>query len=63
MKEKLTGFTTKVEDAHYYVSVGYDIQRVGEIQMTELIKAAEEEMYREKNRFYQRTGNNRRRCR
>ena len=59
LKENLTDFTKKVEEANYYVSVGYDIQRVGEIQMTELIKAAEEEMYREKSEYYQRTGNNR----
>ena len=59
LKENLTDFTKKVEEAYYYVSVGYDIQRVGEIQMTELIKAAEEEMYREKSEYYQRTGNNR----
>ena len=61
--EKLNVFITKAEKAHYYVSVGYDIQRVGEIQMPELIKASEKKMYQEKNEFYQRTENDRRRGR
>lgn len=63
LKEKINAFTTKVEEAHYYVSVGYEIQRVGEIQMTKLINASEEKMYRKKRAFYQKTGNNRRRSR
>ena len=63
LREKLNSFLTKVEEAHYYVSVGYGIQQAGEIQMTELIKAAEKEMYRKKSEFYQRNENDRRKGR
>ena len=59
LKEKIAVFKAKVEAANYYVSVGYDIQQVERIQMTELIKTAEQKMYHEKNDFYQRTGHRR----
>lgn len=63
VREKISAFIAKVEEAGYFVSVGCALQQAGEIQMPELIKAAEEEMYREKNAFYQRSESNRRRGR
>lgn len=59
--EKVGAFVERVENAHYFVSVGSEVQRAGEIDMMQLIRAAEQRMYQEKSAFYQRTGNRRRR--
>ena len=50
--EKLNTFTMLVESENYHVSVGYEIQNVGSIQMSTLIKAAENKMYQAKQEFY-----------
>ena len=52
LTEKLNAFTRIVESEGYHVSVGYEIQSAGSIQMSALIKAAENKMYQAKQEFY-----------
>ena len=52
LTEKLNTFTRIVESEGYHVSVGYEIQSAGSIQMSALIKAAENKMYQAKQEFY-----------
>lgn len=63
LREKVGAFVERVERAQYHVSVGCGIRRAGEIDMMELIKAAEQQMYQEKSAFYQRMEMDRRRRR
>ena len=59
--EKLNTFTELVESENYHVSVGYEIQNAGSIQMSALIKAAEDKMYQAKQAFYSQNPTMRRR--
>ena len=52
LTEKLNAFTRIVESEGYHVSVGYEIQNAGSIQMSALIKVAENKMYQAKQEFY-----------
>ena len=63
LREKVGAFVERVEGAQYNVSVGCGIRRAGEIDILELIKAAEQQMYQEKSAFYQRMEMDMRRCR
>ena len=61
LTEKLNTFTELVESENYHVSVGYEIQNAGSIQMSALIKAAEDKMYQAKQAFYSQNPTKRRR--
>ena len=51
---KLEGFTARVKAEHYHVAIGYEIQSVEELNMTDLIVAAESKMYQDKSEYYRR---------
>ena len=61
LQDRLRQLAARVEAAGYYVSVGYGIQNAKEIDMTALIRNAEERMYQAKTAFYQKTGKRRHR--
>lgn len=49
-----------VEAAGYHVAVGYDFRDMNELEIRELIRRAEENMYRDKSAFYRLAANDRR---
>lgn len=52
LESRLKAFRERVEAEGYYVSVGYRMQPVSELNMDQLVKEAEDRMYAEKRRFY-----------
>lgn len=52
VEAKLKALSEKLERKNYYVSAGYEIRDVQDIEISELVKAAEDKMYRAKQQFY-----------
>lgn len=52
LEEKLEFFTEQVEAEGYHVSVGWALGEAGNIQLSPLVKAAEDNMYQAKQQFY-----------
>lgn len=63
LREKITELIQAVEQESYYISVGYDTMPVSELDMKILIESAEQNMYDEKRRFYEASGNEGKRIR
>lgn len=53
LTQKVDNFTRKVEENQYFVAIGCVTQKVGQINMDELVKSTEEKMYSMKTSFYQ----------
>lgn len=52
LRNRVNAFIQTVEQEGHQISVGCAVQKVGVLTMSDLIKAAEDEMYLEKQRFY-----------
>lgn len=52
LRNRVNAFIQTVEKETYRISVGCAVQKIGTLSMSDLIKAAEDEMYLEKQRFY-----------
>ena len=63
LERKLGQFVRRVQDAGYAVSVGWERQTAGAIDMSGLIRSAEQNMYADKQRFYSQPGRERRKRR
>lgn len=60
-RERIRGIIRKVGEAEYSVSVGAAAQNIHELDIQALIKEAEQYMYKEKRKYYEQSGHDRRR--
>lgn len=59
--ELVAQMKTAVESAGYHIAAGIGVREKKEIELSSIIKEAEQEMYKDKSAFYQSTENDRRR--
>ena len=59
IKEKIITMTEAIEEAHYHIATGLEIQYAGYHSMDNVIKSAELKMYRSKARYYEESGESR----
>lgn len=60
IQEKLLHMTTEIEEEGYHIAAGMECHKKNELNMEELVKAAEAEMYQHKSRYYNEGSNDRR---
>ncbi|MBQ7657013.1 MAG: hypothetical protein IJS41_10980, partial [Clostridia bacterium] len=58
--ERIAGLIRTINEMGYSVSVGGALQEKKELNMKELVKEAETYMYKEKRRYYEQNGHDRR---
>ena len=60
VERRIQRLKREVEAAGYHVAVGCDFRDMNELEVRELIRRAEENMFRDKSAFYRQAANDRR---